>query len=449
MTSMKKPKRVAGIVLLILFQGGCDFTSPVTTNPNNVPEASVDQLFTGIQVNSYFLTEGQIARITAMWTQQLMGLDRQFLSIDDYIITEGDVSDEFSTAYTGGGLIDIRTAISLAEDAGRRVYTGILKVHEAYIIGMTASIFGDIPYSEAATANIAEPRLDDQAAVYTAIQTLLDDAIADLASGAGATPEVFDLNFGGDAASWTSAAYTLKARFHMHWGEATGASAYAAALAAAQNGIQDVGNTWHAVHSPLATENNLWFQFQRDRAGLLAAGEFLVPLMVADTDPRLPMYFSDPGGGFAPGFSKLSPTGYGAPAFNFPIVSCAENAFIMAEAQFSGSPSNEAAAITAAQDGLTCQENARGVDLSATKATVAGLTGASLLAEIMDQKYIALFLNAEVYNDYKRTCLPAITEHPGGMPGRPFYGQDERQSNSNIAEPAQQPIRNDNDPAAC
>ena len=114
---------------------------------------------------------------------------------------------------------------ALAQDAGRRVYAGILKVHEAYIIGMTASIFGDIPYSEAADASIAEPRLDDQSAVYAAIQTLLDDAIADLASGAGDTPDVFDLNFGGDAASWTSVAYTLKARFYMHWGEATGASA--------------------------------------------------------------------------------------------------------------------------------------------------------------------------------------------------------------------------------
>jgi hypothetical protein len=89
------------------------------------------------------------------------------------------------------------------------------------------------------------------------------------------------------------------------------------------------------------------------------------------------------------------------------------------------------------------------VDLSPQKTTVASLTGPPLLAEIMDQKYIALFLNTEVYNDYKRTCLPAITKNAGGMPGRPFYGQDERQSNTNIPEPGSQPLRNDNDPAAC
>jgi hypothetical protein len=443
-----KPTRVAGVILLTFFLGGCDFVSPVDSNPNSVAVASVDQLFTGIQVNSYFWTEGQIARITAIWTQQMAGTDKQFVNIDNYAITEEDANDEFSTVYTGGGLIDIRTAIAQAEDVGRGVYAGILKVHEAYMLGMTASIFGDIPYSEAVTDGISEPVLDGQAAVYMAIQSLLDDAIGDLGSGAGSGPGDVDLNFAGDAASWTAVAYTLKARFHMHWAEVTGASAYTAALAAAQNGIQDVSGNWKALHTSDPNENNLWFQFQRDRVGHMQAGDFMIPLMVADADPRLPIYFSDAsGGGYAPRDSELSATGYGAPAFDVPILSCAENAFIIAEAQFAAA--NEPGAISAVQDGLTCQEDELGIDLSATAATIAGLTGAPLLAEIMNQKYIALFLNAEVYNDYKRTCLPAITERPGGMPGRLFYGQDERQSNSNIPEPAQQKIRNDNDPDPC
>ena len=156
------------------------------------------------------------------------------------------------------------------------------------------------------------------------------------------------------------------------------------------------------------------------------------------------MWYEDPA---VPRTALLSPSGYGSPTFNFPIVSCAENAFIMAEALFAAV--NEAGAISAAQDGLTCQENEWAVDLSARATAIAGLTGAALLAEIMDQKYIALFLNMEAYNDYKRTCLPAITERSRGMPGRLFYGQDERQANTNMPEPGQQPIRNDNDPAAC
>ena len=242
-------------------------------------------------------------------------------------------------------------------------------------------------------------------------------------------------------------AYTLKARFHLHWGEADG-TAYARALAAANSGISTAAGTWKAIHSNAATENNLWFQFLRDRSGYITAGDFLVPLMIVDADPRLLLWYSDLGGGPpAPRTSELSLTGYGASDFNFPMVSCSENAFIMAEAQYAAS--NEGAAITAAQAGLTCQQDEWGVDLSAASAAIALLTGTALLAEIMDQKYIAMFLNAEVYNDYKRTCLPAITERAGGMPGRLFYGQDERQSNPNIPEPGQQPTRNDNDPAAC
>ena len=141
MASTMKRTRVAGGFLLTLYLGACDFTSPVNSNPNSVAVASVDQLFTGIQVNSYFLTEGQIARIATIWTQQMAGTDKQFVGLDDYTITEEAANDEFSTVYTGGGLIDIRTAIAQAEEAGRSVYAGILKVHEAYMIGMTASIF--------------------------------------------------------------------------------------------------------------------------------------------------------------------------------------------------------------------------------------------------------------------------------------------------------------------
>ncbi len=68
----------------------------------------------------------------------------------------------------------------------------------------------------------------------------------------------------------------------------------------------------------------------------------------------------------------------------------------------------------------------------------------------MDQKYIALFLNMETLNDYKRTCRPAITPKTAdGVPGRFFYGQQERQTNSNIPETGQQPLRNANDPNPC
>jgi hypothetical protein len=449
MNATTRSRGALGVLLFAMILGGCDFVSPTDTDPNAVPTATVNQLFTGIEVNTFFLAESQIARIAAIWTQQMAGTDRQFASLDAYLNSNEETADgEFSSVYTGGGLVDIKDAIAQAGEGGLRTYAGILEIHEAYMIGMAASIFGDIPYSEAATPGIDTPALDDQAAVYSAVQTLLDQAISDLSSGEGDGPGAIDMNFGGDALSWIAVAHTLKARFHLHWAEVNGASAYQAALAEAQQGIATPSGNWRTIHSGAATENNLWFQFMRDRSGYISAGDYLVPLMVARGDPRLSMYFSeDSDGGYAPRDSELSLTGYGAPDFDLPIVSCAENAYIRAEA--ASALGDDTAARAAAKDGLSCQEAVWGVDLSAMSAAVDALSGAALFDEIMTQKYTALFLNTEAFNDYKRTCRPMVTQRAGGMPGRLYYGQAERQSNPNIPEPAQQPARNDNDPDPC
>ncbi len=442
--------RVVAGALLLLPLGACEFISPTESNPNAVPAATVDQLFTGIQVNTYFVAEGQISRLSAMWTQQMTGTDRQFVALDRYILTEEDADGEFSTIYTGGGLIDLKLATAQATTAGRRVYAGILKVHQAYMFGMAASLFGAIPYSQAATAGIDNPKLDDQAVVYDAIQKLLDEAIADLTSGAGAGPGAVDLNFAGNAARWIAVARTLKARYHMHWGEVRGNTAYQIALTEAAQGITANAGNWRGIHASTSTENNLWFQFMRDRSGYISSGDFLVPSMVSRTDARLPFYFSPAaGGGFRARASLLATVsgGYGALDFNTPIVSCAEAAYIRAEAQYR--LGNQPAARTAAKDGLVCEETRFGVLLAAQKTALDAAAGQALLDEIVLQKYTALFLNIEAWNDWKRTCIPKISQRAGGVPGRLYYGQGERQSNPNIPQTSQQPKRNANDPTAC
>ena len=80
------------------------------------------------------------------------------------------------------------------------------------------------------------------------------------------------------------------------------------------------------------------------------------------------------------------------------------------------------------------------------------LSGAALLEKIMQQKYIAMYLNPEAFNDYKRTCMPtAIVERAGGMPGRLFYSEQERRTNPNVPATGTDPNDkyNDNDPTPC
>jgi hypothetical protein len=448
MTTYKDLRRVMAVVAVTVTLGACEFIDPVTSNPNAVPEATVDQLFTGVQVNTFFIGTGGLSRIAAIWTQQMAGTDRQFISFDNYDITEQDFDDEMDALYTGGGLIDVRQAIAQAEAAGRAQYAGILKVHEAFMVGTIASFYGDIPYSEAANADFEEPAVDDQAAIYAQIQLLLDDAIGDL-GGAGPGPGAVDLSFGGNAAAWTAVANTLKARYHMHWAEVDG-SRYATARTSAQSGIQSAGGNWNAQFSTTATENNLWYQFERDRSGYVSAGDHLVALMINNADPRIGSYYSDAPTPTARS-STLSATGYGAPGFDQPMVTCSESYFIIAESELMDGSPDEAAARTAARAAAACQEAqwALAADALGSATGFAG-TGAALMTEIMDQKYIAQFLNPDAFNDYKRTCLPALAGATG-MPGRLYYSFNERQANSNLDLPGQgeNGTYNDNDPSPC
>jgi hypothetical protein len=468
MTRTTRSGRLLGAALLAGSLVGCQFIEPIESDPNQVPEANVDQLFTAIQVNNILFEESQTARLAAMWTQQMAGIERQFLTLDQYTFTESE-GDDYNNFYTGGGLVDLRQGVALAEDGGRQVYAGILKVHEAYRLGMLASVFGDVSYSEAVNPDIAEPALDGQAAVYAAAQSLLDEAIADLQSGAGAGPGAVDLAFGGDAASWIAVARTIKARFFLHWAEGTPAN-YASAITQANQGITSAAGDWVAAHSTAATENNLWFQFNRDRSGYIGAGEFLVNALNTRGDPRLDLYFTEAGGAYAgeyvgspPGTrnltdgrpdpaadaSQLNADGFGAADYSQPFVTCAENYFILAEAQFQTGVA-DATVRTTLDNALACEAARKGVSTTAAQAFNNALTGTALFDEIMLQKYVSLFLNAEVWNDYKRTCRPGITRLGGQqLPGRLLYPVEEATTNSNIPPATAQPARNANDPNPC
>jgi starch-binding outer membrane protein, SusD/RagB family len=465
MTMKSNPAR-AGVGLALfgaLSFTACDYISPTSSNPNSVASATLDQLFTADQVNTFFTSEDQIARFASIWMQQMAGTDRQFSIFDTYVVKEADVSTEFTDRYNGGGLIDLRRAEAQAADPARPVYQGILDVYEAYMMGMTASVWGDIPYSQAADPSITQPALDKQEDVYAAVQAKLDDALSKLATADGG-PGGIDVVFGGDADAWMRVAHTLKARYYMHWVEAQQANMPEAAtacggdclqhaLSEAGTGIRSAAGDWRAVHTSAQTETNIWYQFMNDRSGYMRAGAFLVNLLSDRGDPRLGVYYAKNGSGQYAGSepgenlssaSVLNPAVTGSPTWATPLVTCSENAYIAAEASYD--LGDEAGARQWLDDGVSCQE----AETSTTLQHPASLSGTDLLKEIMTQKYVAMFLNTETWNDYKRTCLPSLSTYQGkAIPGRLIYGERERQTNSNVPLPSGQPVRNTNDPQPC
>ena len=89
-------------------------------------------------------------------------------------------------------------------------------------------------------------------------------------------------------------------------------------------------------------------------------------------------------------------------------------------------------------------------------------TATGLLDSIMVEKYVTLFENIEVWNDYRRMCIPALTPFNTGkvnpiwrgkIPGRLYYSGSEMNVNPNIPGPSTQVatngFRNPDDTADC
>lgn len=416
----------------------------LSTSPNLPTTATLDQTFVSVQGIGFATLTSDLPMFSNLVMQQLTGNGRQWVAYDQYNQPE----DFFPVGsfYVAGGLIDIRKGQEAARAANRKAYLGILQVWEVITMGPAADIYGDIGYSEAIGDKPA--KLDPQQNVYAALQTLLDDAIANLAAG-GAGPGSADLVYGGNVAKWTALARSLKARLYLHTAERI-PGAYALALAQAKLGISSAANDYNSYQSTTLGEQNRWFEFKIGRSDDVAAGRTLVELMRSRGDPRLAAWFEPNGDGAIVGQypytlprlgSEGDPSwltddiaGQGA---SMPIITWAETRLMEAEAAYrTGDEAGARAALNAERAAVPLP------------AVGVGVTGPALLTAIMEEKYVVTFRTLEAWNDYKRTCYPNITPTAGktNVLARLPYGSSERSTNPNVPALGAQPQRNWNDP---
>ncbi|MEP7087290.1 MAG: SusD/RagB family nutrient-binding outer membrane lipoprotein [Gemmatimonadota bacterium] len=462
---MRKSLMLAGALSLAATAAACTsfLTDPTAaTDPNNPATVTTAQLFTAVQAGQFIAQEGNMAFITCLFMQQCQGVGGRFVSKESqYTITNATANGEFAGVFGAGGLLDIKTIEARSDAAGDLQFKGIAEVWEALTIGTGADVFGDIPYREAA-GDAAHPQYDPQLQVYDDIEAKLDQAITDLA-GAGPGPGANDFVYGGDVAKWTAAAHTLKARYYLHQVEAVGATKYQDAITAATSGIATHAGDFNTFHTTATFERNVWYQFQVN-SGFgddIVAGATLVNIMNAQNDPRRAQYFGKTPSGLYGGVDvngAVSPNGVSGlkglrddPGFRQPVVTSDENSLILAEANFA------LHGAAAAQPFLDQERTSNG--LTPLVAT---------LQSIMTEKYVALFQNIEVWSDYKRTCLPALTPFSSptfgnAIPGRLYYGAAEENTNPNTPTAAEQlqhggdvvsgvgivGFRNPNDPNPC
>src|SRR5689334_9987283 len=476
---MRRNTNVALVSLgLLLGTAGCDSFltgNTLSNNPNLPTSASIQQLFVGVQAGQFAFEEGTVAMMMCEWVQACSAGNSRFVQqAAQYVFNEtsniGANSGDWITAYDGGGLIDIRKVEAATGAGGDSVWLGIAQIWEAFTMGTVSSMWGDVPYSEAVSGK-TNPVLDDRFVILDNLQTVLTDAIAELANGAGPGPGAADLVFGGDNAKWTRAAWTLKARYYLHTAESLGTPAYTAAIAAAANGISDPtgASDLASFHSQATSERNMWTQFQTG-SGFgtdLEGGKALIDILKARNDPRLAEYFCkatttpwkasakflvnsailDPNGNMEQVTALAGDSSSGATQPAWPTTAGATTVdnhvtWINRGLPYVGDDFNTPPPppvsefnclpprfhadaripyVSYVENELILAEayNQTGNDalalthLNNARAAVplsplAGLTGATLLDSIMIEKYAAMFQNIESINDYRRTCIPAL-----------------------------------------
>ena len=221
----------------------------LSTDPNRPTQATSAQLFVGIQAATWAELGSDMARVSGMWSQQLLGTNQQYVNIYNYGVSEQTTNGFHAALYTGGGLIDIRRLEQQTAAAHDSVFHGVAEVMEALVMGTGADLFGALTYTHALT-NEQNPPLDPQLAVYDSVQTLLSRAIVELAATGptNAGPGASDLAYGGNAAQWIKLAHTLKSRFLMHTAEVR-PTVYAQVASEAKVGIVDPADNFNAVFS--------------------------------------------------------------------------------------------------------------------------------------------------------------------------------------------------------
>ena len=364
------------------------------------------------------------------YPQYLAGNAGQAANIDSY--NPYGFDNIWESAYLRA-LPTLKEMTEKAEQAGVPHYAGIGKLLTALVLMQSTDIWGDVPFSEAFNPGATwSPKYDSQEEIYNVtLKGLLDGAIADLSQPqpplASSQVGTTDLIYKGVIAKWLKAAYTARARYYIHLSKKNTANA---ALAAT-----DIGNGF--TNATGADDLQLFYTSERNHpwytnlsiataaSRYARPSKYIIDLMNGTrypglVDPRLPILVDNGGattyvgrpvgtqdneqGANLANTDITANTYYGKMTSPVPIITYSEAQFIKAEALFA---TNKSASYDAYLEGIRSSMQKFGVasvniTTYVNNPLISKGFAALTLADIMMQKYIALFLQMETWTDMRR-----------------------------------------------
>jgi len=431
-------------------------------SPENVPAGA---LFANATMGYFDFTAAQnvnsnnLRLWSQFWTQVT------YIEESNFELDERNVNGRTFTAMYAGVIRDCeeaRTALTTAPaTADQKIAAeGAIEVMEVLAYSFLVDVFGDVPYTEA-LSETNTPVYDDDADIYADLLNRLDDAIAQL-NGTNAFGSS-DIIYGGDAAAWKKAAYSLMLRMAVRMIDADPTTAQSWGEKAIAGGVfmssTDDMRLFYASAPPHT--HPLWSDLvQSGRTDYVASATFGDVLNQLN-DPRRGAFFKN----LATGDSVMGSlhgdniSDYNAfsnpgvmledPTLSHAALSYVEVEFLMAHAAVAGwSGAGDAA--THYNAGITASMEewlGAGVDASAYLAqTAVAFTDATAGLQIGVQKWIAMYSNtSEAYAAVRQYDLPMATAVVAATvtPNRYSYPLDEISLNTTNRQAAADKFNDD------
>lgn len=290
----RRARSVGGAALLVLAAGACFEDGILNVDPNRSTTAEPALLFAGAEVKFSLLRIGELSWPIALMNQMWASGAAWGLAQAQYDQTR--IRSAWGSIYTDV-LKNLKLARAEAASRSPKPNNTIaqLMIYEAFVFSQTTYLWGDIPFSEAATGEVDLPKFDTQQEVLNGCISLLDEALAliDATSARIAAPN--DLYYGGDMGKWRKFANSLKFRILMTMVDADPSKAQAIGAMASQPMIAARGEEMKFPYFDTPGRQNPRFSFtQIFRGGVQQdwyASKVMFDQMVPFSDPRLPIYF--------------------------------------------------------------------------------------------------------------------------------------------------------------
>lgn len=425
---MLKNMKLRFFILLIITGvfSSCEDYLDINTDPNNPTVVPVKGL---MSVNSMrtATNTANMGNTTSYFVQYLAGPNAG---------GQTDTHQEINPNNTWVGIYNVLSNLAdmelMAQEQGAPNYVGVAKIMKAINIALLVDAWDNVPYSDAFFVQTIKPTYDNGQQLYTEVFTLLSDGITELEkTGTTLTMGTDDFMFQGNLSRWIKTAYALRARYLNHLSK-TAAYDPDAILAAISNGLTTNADNAKVVYFDVTNARNPWGVVSMNQAGLVLDGwisQQIVEAMDGTTfgvvDPRMEFLFSKTqydtfrgtknGAGRDPDVMDLrldastlvEDTYYADRVSPVMVITFAEQKFIEAEAYLAKGDAFKPEAYAAYLAGIAAHMNMVGVaatdrdDYINDPAVSVGDANITIDL-VMKEKYVAMFLHPETWNDARR-----------------------------------------------